>query len=396
MRVAIYYPWVYLKSGLERTLMEIKRRSRHDWTILTSHYDAEGTYPDLKSMGVIELKRVSVKRRYGAVLRAAATIATTKIDMDQFDVLFISCEGLGSLANFRNHSKPIACLCFTPLRAVYDHVYRERHLSRNRALLPAALAFETVYRFIDRLAWRYYDHVFCISECVKQRVLDGRLADADRISIAYPGIDGARIEPSDIFEPFFFLPGRIMWTKNIELGIEAYRKLRRETGTEHRLVIAGMVDAKSRPYYEELQTMAKDELGIEFVVNPSDDAMRDMYRRCYTLLFTAFNEDLGLTPLEAMTCGKPSIAVNRGGPVEVVADGTTGILAEPTPEAFCAAMAELLADPARVRAMGVAGAERAKSFTWDRFLGSLDDYVDRIGAVGRAEAGAANGVREGA
>lgn len=383
MRVAIYYPWVYLKSGLERTLMEIKRRSRHDWTILTSHYDQDGTYPDLKTMGVVELKRVSVQRRYGTVLRAAATIATTKIDMDGYDVLFISCEGLGSLVNFRNHSKPIACLCFTPLRAVYDRVYRERHLSRNRALLPAALFFEIVYRFIDRRAWRHYDHVFCISECVKQRVLDGRLADAGRVSIAYPGIDGGRIEPSDTFEPFFFLPGRIMWTKNIELGIEAFRLLRKQTGTEHKLVIAGMVDAKSRPYYEHLRTIAKDEPAIEFVVNPSDDRMRDMYRRCYALLFTAFNEDLGLTPLEAMTCGKPSIAVNRGGPVEVVRHEETGLLVEPEPKAFYRAMVELIENPERARTMGQAGAVRAGQFTWDRFLESLDAYVDRIGERAR-------------
>ena len=383
MRVAIYYPWVYLKSGIERTLMEIMRRSRHDWTILTSHYDADGTYPDLKEMGVVELQRVSVKRRYGTVLRAAATITGTKIDMSQYDALFISCEGLGSLLNFRNHAKPVACLCFTPLRAVYDHVYRERHIEYHRAMLPAALLMEAVYKVIDRLAWRYYDRVFCISECVKRRVLEGRLARPDQIAVAFPGIDGGKIAPSDTFEPFFFLPGRIMWTKNIQLGIEAFQRLREQTGADFRLIIAGMVDGKSQSYYEYLQGLANDDPSIEFIVNPSEAEMQNLYRRCYTLLFTAFNEDLGLTPLEAMACGKPSIAVNRGGPLEIIVHDQTGLLIEPEPEAFHAAMAAMVADPARVRAMGKAGAAHAQNFTWDKFVAILDAYVDTLGAEAR-------------
>jgi glycosyltransferase involved in cell wall biosynthesis len=56
--------------------------------------------------------------------------------------------------------------------------------------------------------------------------------------------------------------------------------------------------------------------------------MQDYYERCSAVLFTAFNEDLGLTPMEAMARGKPVIAVNRGGPREVVEHEVTGYLVE--------------------------------------------------------------------
>ncbi len=381
-RVTIYHPWVYLKSGLERTLMEIKRRSRHDWTILTSHYDADGTYPDLKSMGVQELKRVSVKRRYGTVLRVAATIATTRLDPDSYDVLFVSCDGLGSLLTFRNHAKPVACICFTPLRAVYDEEYRARHLSRNSKLLPLAFMLEQGYKWLDRRAWRHYDRVFCISEAVRTRVLKGTLCPRDKTDIAYPGIDESLIAPSETFEPFFFLPGRIMWTKNIELGIEAFQKLTADRAPEFRLIIAGMVDEKSRPYLEQLRALAAGDSRIEFVVSPSEEAMRDLYRRCYALLFTAFNEDLGLTPLEAMTAGKPTIAVDRGGPREIVADRETGRLVDATPEAFAAAMQEFIDRPDLVKDLGRRGLTRCRKFTWDTYLDQLDRYIDQTGFPG--------------
>ena len=66
MKVALYHPWIYLKGGLERTILEIGRRSRHEWLIYTSHYDAAGTFPEMAGLQVREAQRVSVQRSYGA------------------------------------------------------------------------------------------------------------------------------------------------------------------------------------------------------------------------------------------------------------------------------------------------------------------------------------------
>ena len=62
MRFALYHPWVYLTSGLERTLLELFRRSRHDWVLYTHRYQPETTYPELADFDVVELApRVSVR-----------------------------------------------------------------------------------------------------------------------------------------------------------------------------------------------------------------------------------------------------------------------------------------------------------------------------------------------
>lgn len=357
--------------------MEIKRRSRHDWTIYTSHYDMDSTYPELKSMGVIELDRVSVLRRYGAVLRAAITITRTKINLNQHNALVVCCDGLGSLINFRNSEVPSICLCFTPLRAVYDEEYKKRHLARYGALRHLLGLFELGYRFVDRLAWRKYVHAFCITETVKKRVVDGGLYPADKIDIAYAGVANELISPSKTFEQFFFLPGRMMWTKNIELGIEAFRELRRNSHANFELVIAGMVDEKSRPYLEHLRELAKDE-PIRFITNLSDSEMEDLYRRCYAVIFTAFNEDQGLTPLEAGMHGKPVVAVNRGGPTETVVDGVSGYLVPPEPKPFSIAMQKLIDNPTEARRLGSGGADRSQLFTWDMFVERIDLYFDNL------------------
>jgi glycosyltransferase involved in cell wall biosynthesis len=374
VRIAIYHPWVYVKSGLERTLMELHRRSRHRWTILTSHYDREGTYPELAEMGVVELARVPVRRRYGAVLRAAATIGSTRLDLSSYDALVVSCDGLGSLLTFRNHALPTVCLCFTPLRAVYDEEYRARHLARLGPARPLGLAFEAGYRWIDRLAWKRYDHVFCISETVRERVVRGGLYPAERIEIAYAGITGERIRPSGTFEPFFFLPGRIMWTKNLELGIRAFQAFKARTGSPFELVIAGMVDGKSGPYLATLRTLIGDDPSIRIIQDVSDSRMDELYDRCHAVLFTSFNEDQGLTPLEGAAHGKPVIAVNRGGPRETVLPGVTGLLVEPDPASFADALEGIAADTARAREMGARGIDQARRFTWAGFVDRIDAY----------------------
>jgi glycosyltransferase involved in cell wall biosynthesis len=295
-------------------------------------------------------------------------------------VVVVCCEGVGSFVTLRNANRPLLNLCFTPLRAVYDAEYRRRHLERQGAKRPLALLMEAGFRLVDRWLWKRYDEVVCISDAVKERVVDGGLWPADRLPVYYPGIHAESIRPSDVFEPFFFLPGRIMWTKNIELGIEAFQHFRRAQGGPWQLVIAGMVDAKSAEYHARLLAMIGDDPSIRFHIGPSDAEMAGYYERCSAMLFTPFNEDLGLTPMEAMAKGKPVVAVDAGGPREIVAHGVTGLRAPAEPQAFAEAMAQLVADPERLRAMGRAGAERVQRYTWQRFVGEMDDLIDRMAA----------------
>jgi len=141
-----------------------------------------------------------------------------------------------------------------------------------------------------------------------------------------------------------------------------------------------MVDRKSEPYLEKLRGMAADMPGVSFERDLSDEHMEALYRRCHAVLFTPFNEDQGLTPLEAGMHGKPVIAVNRGGPTETVVHEGTGLLVEPEAAAFAQAMLRLAKHPLDARRLGKAGLERSGLFTWERFVARIDDYLDTLHA----------------
>jgi len=293
---------------------------------------------------------------------------------------------------FRNHDIPLICLCLTPLRAAFDPFYQEEYLKmhhnqwfRRLALKLGAAAF----RVVDRRAWKHYAHVFAISQEVERRIATGNLCPGNKVSLIYPGIDLSQLKPSGAFDNNFLLSGRIMWTKNIELGIDAFLDLqaRRADLRDFTLTIAGFVDQKSRPYIAKLRQRAAGCPQIKFVESPSDQELFRLYQSCYAVLYTPLNEDWGLVPLEAMALEKPVVTVDRGGPRETVVDGETGFLVNPEPKDFSAAMELLADDPGRVRRMGMAGRKHVQRYEWTRFCTTLDEYLDGVAITAPAVGG---------
>jgi glycosyltransferase involved in cell wall biosynthesis len=381
LKIALYYPWIYLTSGAERIIVELLRRTRHDWTLFTSHYEPDHTFPEIRHLPVVELNPVSVKRDIVSSAKAAFRIMTLRLPLEEFDAAFIICEGLGDMLLFRNNGKPSVCYCLTPLRAAFDPVYMahsfEQRGAFSKVLLSAGLK---VFRAIDRLAWKRYAAKIYLSREALRRAVDGGLAGPGPYEIVYAAAGLRDDRPSDTFEPFFLIPGRIMWTKNIELGIRAFQEFVGSSPefSHYRLVVAGMVDVKSRPYFDELRKMSADCPQIEFRIAPSDPDLCDLYRRCSLVIFSALNEDMGIVPIEGMAFGKPVVSVNQAGPKETIEHGVQGLLVDPDHKLMAAAITELVKDPARLRSMGRAGFERARLFTWEHFVDRIDDVLERV------------------
>jgi glycosyltransferase involved in cell wall biosynthesis len=256
MRIACYYPWVYLRSGVERTILETCLRSRHEYTILTNHFEPENTYPEFKDLQVVELDYVSVDRKMGSVLKAATVVGRQKLDLSSYDLLVVHCDGLGSLILNRKLGIPAVCVCHTPMRPVYDPHYRARVLERSRGLRRLGFhLFSSTFRSVDRFMWSRYKYVFFASDEGRTRAERGGLLNTmeSRHEVLHTGIDTMALQPSGCFEHYFLVSGRIMWTKNIELAVRAFVRFKALSPSfkYFRLVIAGMVDRKSEENLKE-------------------------------------------------------------------------------------------------------------------------------------------------
>ncbi|MDQ1706399.1 MAG: hypothetical protein QOF18_2765 [Frankiaceae bacterium] len=383
MRFAAYHPWVYLTSGLERTFLELFDRSRHDWVLYTHRFQPETTYPGLSQHDVVELApRVSVQRSFVPLMRAATTIARTRLPDDGTAGLLVSSEGLGDFILAR-HRGPTACYCHTPLKILHDDATRAALREQSKGKYAALRTLAPAFAAADRAMWRRYDHVFANSAETRRRIETAKLRAATEVEVLVPGVDTERITPGDEARvQRFVLAGRIMWQKNIELAVEAMRLLAAE-GTSSSLVVAGAVDEKSRPYLARLRELAAG-LPVQFRPDPSDDELVSLYRTSTAALFTARNEDFGIVPLEAMAAGTPVLAVDNGGPRETVVDGVTGWLLAPDVATFADRMRQVLTAPAEVNAMRAAARERAEGFGWQRLTDRVDDVMEQLSATRRA------------
>jgi glycosyltransferase involved in cell wall biosynthesis len=381
VKLALYHPWIYVTGGIERSLLHIVSRSRHDWTLYTHHYDSASTFPGLRDARVVVLDpQVSVRRALPALAQAAFRIGRTQLPLRDEQALLVSSEGLGDFVMARNHL-PTVCYCHTPLKILHDPVTKQALRDRDIRKYAALLTLGPGFSAVDKRMWRRYRHILANSYETAGRIERAGL-NRGEIEVLHPGVDLEQftLHPTLPRERFFLGAGRIMWEKQIELAIQALRAAR-ESGTEASMVIAGGVDSKSRPYLQTLREYAEG-LPVEFVVDPSDEDLASLYARCMAVVFTAPNEDWGVVPLEAMASGAPVLAVDAGGPRESIIHNVTGWLLPPTPWAFAEQMRQVARNDVGKPVSRRATRRRAQQFAADEFVARLDDVMEEVALYG--------------
>jgi glycosyltransferase involved in cell wall biosynthesis len=382
LRVALYYPYIHLRSGVERTILEILRRSRHDWHVFTNLYEKDTTYPELENFRsrITELKKVSAKRSYLNTLKSAWTIFNQKLPVEKFDILWVHNEGLGSLINFKNKDIRKICFCHTPLKIVYDRVLRKNYLARNMYKAPFYFLFSFLFKILDKKAFSLYDYCFCVSGEVKNRILQNGLLPGNKLEVIYRGVDVGRFSGEVEYGDYFFHPARIKWWKNIESSIKAFSFMQKQYKRlkDFRLVIAGELYPTNKGYYKRIRKMAAANKNIELVVNPEEKQIMDFYKDCRAVVSTTLNEDFGLTVLEGFSFSKPVLAINRGGPKEVIRHGITGFLSPEKIKEYAGYMARLTENKDLAVKMGAEARKDVMKYNWDGFINYIDGFLEGL------------------
>lgn len=383
MRILIYHPWIFMKGGGERVVLEMARglSRRHKVEIACHVYAPEKTFSEFEKY---KIKNLSGKKNVGKeVIRRgfsySLSIMRSKICPKDYDVMVVSSSGIGELITIRNRGIKSVLYCHTPLRALHDPEVRKFYLETSyRGFLKKAgfMAACTFYGMLEKIAWKRFSHIICNSKNTMARVIRGRLADKDIIDVVYPGVSFP-IAGREQVKKYFFVPGRINRFKRQHIAIEAFKKGKKKLGN-FRLVIAGHLSDKDRDYYSRLVKIKGSSKDIEIYENPEDSVYEGLFRGCYAVLFTAINEDFGLIPLEANTYGKPVIAVNEGGPRETVIDGKTGYLVDHSAESFGEKMV-LMAGNRKKRTELSRNAKRwAEKFSWDAFNRKIEKIIRSV------------------
>jgi glycosyltransferase involved in cell wall biosynthesis len=200
--------------------------------------------------------------------------------------------------------------CHSPFRYAW-HERRPTERRVARPLRPLAHGVLGAVRRWDVAASRRVDAYIANSALTAQRIADfyGREA-----SVVHPPVDVERFDGVPAPEDFFLLVGEVTSHKDPGLALVAAER------AGARVMVAG-----DGPELARLRRRFKR---ATFLGRVSDRRLIELYRRCRALIVPAI-EEFGITMVEAHAAGRPVLAAGRGGALEIVDDGDTGVLFTP-------------------------------------------------------------------
>jgi glycosyltransferase involved in cell wall biosynthesis len=306
--LVIAHDYLTQPGGAERVVLAMAR-AFPSAPILTAVYDPDRTFSEfadcrVHTTGLQRSRLIVGHHRLGLPLYAAVFGRVI------VDAPLVVCSTAGWAHGVRA----------TGLKALYVHntarwlyqrdEYLDGRLSRAR---PLIFAMSGGLRRWDRKASATADKVWVTSRVVQERVRRHWTLDSEILPPPH-GIDPyAPQEPVPDLAPGFFLSvARLLRWKRLDAVVDAMRSL-----PDHRLMVVG-----DGPERRELESNAPP--NCMFLCRVSQPQLRWLYANCIGLL-SASHEDFGLTPLEAMAFGKPVAVLRRGGFLETVREGETGI-----------------------------------------------------------------------
>jgi glycosyltransferase involved in cell wall biosynthesis len=366
MKIALAHDWLNQMGGAENVLEELVNMYPAAPVFTTiyaptlmpvayQHWDIRASW----------LNRAPAIDRHHQPYLPLYPAAVSSLNFDGYDVILSNKSGF-------IHGLPHSpqqlhiCYCLAPTRYVWDYggyaaregfgawlgrligpvVNRLQRWDFNAAQLPSVENKKGV------------DHFIAISKEIQARIK--KFYNRDSV-IIYPPVDTARFKPADKNSPpgdYYLIVSRLIPYKRIDLAVQAFNRLGK------RLIVVG--DGRDRAA---LQAMAGPT--VEFKGRLPWDNVVDLMAHCQAFLFPGF-EDFGIAPVEAQSAGRPVIAFARGGALDTVIEGETGLFfREQSVEALIAAVEAFERqsfDPAAARA-------NAELFSTARFRREMGEFV---------------------
>lgn len=283
--------------------------------------------------------------------------AVEMMDLDEFDVVLSSCHSVSKGIITKPSTLHIS-YCHTPMRYAWEKWDFETRLKKFPKILHPLIR-----RQIKKI--KQWD------SCAAQRV-DEYIANSGYISgkikehygrdshVIYPPVHTDKFKPVDSPTADYYLAvGRLIPYKKFDLIVQAFNRLKKP------LKVVGI-----GPDYKKIKEIAGPT--VEILGEVSDTELAKLYANCKAFIFPQI-EDAGIVPLEAMAAGRPVIALNRGGSLDSMKEGMTGVFfKEQTVESLSDAIGQF----EKMKFDSNAIRNHAKQFDVENFKEKIKNFID--------------------
>lgn len=312
MRIAVIHDWLVTYAGAERVLAEIIR--------LWPQADLFSVIDFLSDKDRKNLLGKHAKTTFIQKLPKAATryqtylplmpFAIEQLDLSGYDVIISSSHAVAK-GVIAGPDQLHICYCYTPIRYAWD--LQNQYLSET-GMDKGLKGWVARYVLFKMRAWDYrtanrVDFFIAISNYIGRRIEKAYRRDSVTI---YPNVAVDDFPPVHDKEDFYVTASRLVPYKKVDLIVRAFSQMK-----DKRLVVIG-----EGPQFEKVKRMASP--NVEVLGYQPFEVLKDHLQRAKAFVFAA-EEDFGIAPVEAQACGTPVIAFAKGGALETVVDGVTGV-----------------------------------------------------------------------
>jgi glycosyltransferase involved in cell wall biosynthesis len=285
-----------------------------------------------------------------------------QFDLSQYDMVISSnhCVAKGVLTNAHQIH---VCYCHTPMRYAWDQYHQSLNDSGFSKGIKSHIARKALHkiRLWDVVSANRVDHYIANSKYIANRIEKTYRRRAD---VIYPPVDVDRFTLCTDKQDFYLAVSRMVPYKNIGFIVNAFSHIPKK-----KLVVIG-----DGPEYKTIKSHAPK--NVELLGYQPDSVLNDYLGKAKAFIFAA-EEDFGILPVEAQACGTPVIAYGRGGALETVTHGISGILfADLDIESFIDAIRIFERQEKAFRPDSIRNG--VKKFSVNRFKEEFKSYIEHL------------------
>lgn len=357
MKIALIHDHLAQDGGAERVLQAFQEIYPEAPTY-TLVYDRKRAHPAFRNRTIYTsfLQKIPLGLHHYQWFLPWMPTAVEHYDLTSYNVVLSSCSAFAKGVITRPDSLHI-CYCHSPTRYLWSDTYSYVNELPYPKLIKKIIPFILPrIRLWDQVAAQRVDEYIANSKTVRQRIAKYYRRPS---TVIHPPVELKNFQISEGYDQYFLIGGRLVPYKRFDLAVQAFNKL----GLQLKIFGTG-------PEEKRLKKMAKP--NIEFLGQISEGEKNRLMGRAKAFLYPQ-EEDFGITAIEAMACGRPVIAYAKGGALETVIDGQTGVLFR---DQNWAALSDAVIRFKPEQFQGEAIRRQAERFGLDRFKERVRQFVD--------------------
>jgi glycosyltransferase involved in cell wall biosynthesis len=308
-KIAIIHDALCVSGGAERIALWMAK-AYPEAPIFTSVYLKDQTFPEFKNLDIriLPFANFIKSERQFKLFFPLWLMELHRLKFSEYDIVLSSST---YLAKYIQPTKGVSHKAYihAPFRLLWKpESYTPDSLPTPKIVAMLVKATMPYFREWDKRITKMIPKIATNSQNMAREI--SRIYQKPSI-IINPPVSINDYPVADTPGEYFLTVSRLISHKRIDLAIKACNLLKKE------LIVVG-----DGPERSKLEQISGDT--IHFLGRVSENELKNLYLNSQALLFPS-NEDYGIVPLEAQACGRPVIAFGKGGVLETVKEGETGI-----------------------------------------------------------------------